>query len=187
MRKGKKLGYGIIWTIVSIVLALGIPMIFTEVGYHSIGFGIAALGIVHLAYRYGFSLSLIWGIVFGLSVGVGYAVLWKQDLSLSTLVYTAIGAVIAMTGLFARNIHKTLNNKRFSSFTLNVVTSHGIVGLVQLVVYYTMDWIGLISIALFVIAGSVLHMIIGKVQPKLILTKRSAFLTSKERSRLLND
>lgn len=187
MRKGKQLSYGVIWTIVSIALALGIPMILTEVGYHSVGFGLAAFGIVHIAYRYGFSISLILGILFGLSVGLGYAFLWKQDVSLSTAIYTGVGALIGATGLFARNIHKTVNNKRFGSFTLNVVTSHVLVGIAQLVIYYTLDWIGTLSIALFTIAGSVVHIAIGKWQPKLILTKRSAFLTSKERSKLLND
>lgn len=187
MRKGKQLSYGVIWTVVSIALALGLPMVLTEVGYHSVGFGIAAFGIVHIAYRYGVALALILGALFGASVGLGYALLWHQDVSISSLIYTGLGVVIASTGLFARNIHKTVNNKRFGSFVLNVVTSHVLVGIAQLVVYYTLDWIGIVSIALFTVVGSLVHVAIGKWQPKLILTKRSAFLTSKERSKLLND
>lgn len=174
----------VIQSFLAIVVAVCLPYV-TQNREVALGLALALLLIV--SCRYGFSRSLIPAVIFGVAVGFTYSQYFTTDVALSIVIYILTGVAVVASGLFARNMHRTLNNRRFSSYALNSVTSIGL----SSAVFGIVDLLTNIydSLLIVVYAGVGLVLLLGyswKV-PKFLLTKRSPFLSNKERSKLLND
>lgn len=99
-------------------------------------------------------------------------------------------AFVGVSGLFAKNTQRTLNNKRFPNAALNIVTASVLASLVYFLWLLidngalSTEWIG------FAITSAVVTVILlvaAKVSSKLFVPKDTPFLSRKEKSRLLND
>ncbi|MBD5784245.1 energy-coupled thiamine transporter ThiT, partial [Francisella tularensis] len=91
---------------------------------------ITTLPIVTLFYRYGCYPTIIVGTIYG--VGVGIMAFWAHgDVGLM-LAYVLFGVSLSINGLFAKNVHKTLNNKRLNSVWLNVITASVLISLLMI-------------------------------------------------------
>lgn len=99
-------------------------------------------------------------------------------------------AFIGLSGLFARNTQRTLNNKRFSNAALNIVTA-SLLGSLLFFLWLLIDSGEFVNelIGLGITAGvaAIVLLLVAKVAPKLYIPKDTPFISRKERSRLLND
>lgn len=105
------------------------------------------------------------------------------------LVYQLYQYTAIVIGLFAKNIHRNLNNKKMTTVQLNVVAAQVIstVLTIGLTFVSTNSGVTLLAGVFYGISSSVLVLVLAYINPRTILTNRSRYLTSKERSKLLND
>lgn len=161
--------------------------------------GLAMLPLIWLALRYGSPLAIISALLTGLIVGFtrqGFtdwlSVLLEEVLPLLT---------VGFAGLFAKYTQKTLNNRRYSSTYLNIFTGALLSTASYMFIKFWLTPLALDEISLLQINGwefwlslVVVWLIIGLVilimarsNPKLIIPKRTKYLSRKETSSLLND
>lgn len=105
------------------------------------------------------------------------------------LVYQLYQYMAIVIGFFAKNIHRNLNNKKMTTVQLNVVAAQVISALltIGLTFVFTNSGVTLLDGVVYGINSSVLVLVLAYIKPRIILTSRSRYLTSKERSKLLND
>lgn len=148
---------------------------------------ITPLLLVFITYRYGFNYAIVGHTMSSIVTALITAYVYKMDLIQSLLVYVCYAVAIAIPGLFTKNIHRTLNNKRYKSVLLNIVTSLIVSAIMIGITHYLFN-IDSYKVAIqFLIINLIYCIIMARLFPQLILTKRSAYLSSKERSKLLND
>lgn len=106
-----------------------------------------------------------------------------------------------LAGLFAKYTQKTLNNRRYSSTYLNIVTAVLLSTLAYMLIRFALAPLALglastlsitsmefwISYAVQVFIMSVALIAIARTNSKLIIPKRTKYLSRKETSSLLND
>ncbi|MBF0780427.1 MULTISPECIES: energy-coupled thiamine transporter ThiT [unclassified Granulicatella] len=143
--------------------------------------------IIILFYRHGFYPAFLVGAIYGIGVGI-IVMLFDKGNMLTVAAYSILGISLSINGLFAKNIHKTLNNRRMNSVWLNVITANGIITLIIFgLTFFHVHTINVISVVYYGLTSSMVPMVIAYQKPEWILTKRSPFLSRKERSKLLND
>ncbi|MCW6665028.1 energy-coupled thiamine transporter ThiT [Aerococcaceae bacterium NML191219] len=179
--------------LLAIVISVGL-----EVGAHYLSLPYMALSLlplIWLALRYSGATAVIAGAVAGLTGGL---ILYGLAEPLKLIVLAILPVlVVGVAGFFAKYTQKTLNNRRLSSTYLNIVTATVLVAKL----YYTIrfgisplalgmpstlvaQWLGvLVTIAVI----SIVLCVGAKLNAKLIIPKRSKYLSRKETSILLND
>lgn len=154
---------------------------------------------IYLAFRYGPATAIIAGALAGAAFGIINRPLddWVTIVLYDVLPLTMTG----LAGLFAKNAHKTLNNRRYSSTYLNIWTgsllsflAYGLVKfwLVPMVVpgVNSADlgnwgfWASLLGTWAL---GALVVSLLARWKPSFIIPKRSRYLSRRETSSLLND
>lgn len=164
--------------------------------YH---FALEIIPIIWLALRYGMASGILTGALSGLLIGLlGQGLQAWADIILANVL--ALG-IVGFSGLFAKYTQKTLNNHRYSSTYLNIGTGSLLGSLLYYLVRFGLApfvngyesslalnsgnfWISLILTA--IIAMLVL-IALARLNPAIIIPKRTRFLSRKETSSLLND
>lgn len=165
-----------------IIFALFFAAIYVNMS-HILFAGILALNL--LAYRRGI-YGMIIGILVSIVVGLVSFFVLQQD-STQTIGVAAMAISGGIPGFFAKNVHRTLNNKRMNNVYVNIVTAQILSGLNAVIQALMLKTYSVLSSSLFVVVSIIIFIVLANVNPKLILTKRSPFLNRKERSKLLND
>lgn len=148
---------------------------------------ITPLLLVFGSYRYGFENVVLPHIVTAIISATMYYLLYHIDFMKYLLIFVFYAIIISIPGLFAKNIHRTLNNRRYKSVYLNIVTSLFISTiLISLVNMFLLQDTYKFALQ-FLIVNIIYCLVMARVFPKLILPRRSQYLSSKERSKLLND
>lgn len=168
--------FGVLSIVLFVLSAFQMPVIM-------ISLAIAILSL--FAYRHG-TVALGFGCIVGAAATVFVFSLYKGTVNTFQLIY--FGTVAGIPGLFAKNVHRTLNNRKMNSVILNVVVAQFIVSALVFGEVLVGDKLfTLLDVTYLFIVVSVLVILIAYIKPERILTKRSAFLSHKERSKLLND
>lgn len=159
--------------------------------------GLAIVPLVWLSLRHGWTSNVIASLISG--IVVGFISLSPLNIAIMMIIYVVPFIVTAISGFFAKNTQKTLNNRRYNSTYLNIATAIFVSALLFNVMRHyvvpnimnTVITITLTSFMLHVIIitiiGSTLLCILAKFMPKFIIPKRTKYLTRKETSSLLND
>lgn len=149
---------------------------------------LAVLPLVFFALRRGLIQGLLASILVGITILVMN--LGEADVMSGLVTYFGPYGFIGLSGLFARNTQRTLNNKRFPNAALNIVTA-SIFGSFLFFIWLlvesgelTSELIGWTITAAIV---SIILVIVAKVAPKAFIPRDTPFLSRKEKSRLLND
>lgn len=149
------------------------------------------LAILPLIY-FGLRRGLAQGLAASLLTGVAMLALYLGQADFASVFVSKVGpyAFVGVTGLFARNTQRTLNNKRFPNAALNIITA-SIIGAGLLIIWQLLS-LGdsnsvLVSGILTFVISSIVLMLVARVNPKLYIPKDTPFLSRKEKSRLLND
>lgn len=194
----------VVWVegLLFVILALLIESIFPEtITSYNITVAISLTLLVFYSYRRGSTAGFIAGAVLGAVVGY----LQVENVQTEWMVLVASATQTAMVGLsgkFARNLQRTLFNRRMSSVYLNLITGTVMtfaaffilkfifnqyvlnVGQVADGTYaMSMLWSFLANLALALI----ILVIILNVSSKFWIPKNTPYISRKERSRLLND
>ncbi|MFE0442374.1 energy-coupled thiamine transporter ThiT [Aerococcus sp. NPDC058936] len=194
----------VVWVegLLFVILALLIESIFPEtITSYNITVAISLTLLVFYSYRRGSIAGYIAGAVLG--AVVGYLQVENVQTEWMVLVASAIqAAMVGLSGKFARNLQRTLFNRRMSSVYLNLITGTSMtfaaffilkfifnqyvlnVGQVADGTYaMSMLWSFLANLALALI----ILVIILNVSSKYWIPKNTPYISRKERSRLLND
>lgn len=148
---------------------------------------VSTLPIVFLFYRYGVKVLPI-SLAYGVGNGAVIAMAAQKDYTSSIVYYVIVASLLAIHGLFAKNVHRTLNNRRMASVNLNNVTATLMVSLGLIGLDFVFEQRLITTHAIYYAVFTILFVaLFAKMKPHWILTKRSLFLSSKERSKLLND
>lgn len=160
------------------------------------------IGIVLMMF-YAFRRGAIPGFIAGLCYGLADAYLAGQFLNVPwlSLLMALGGLMLGFAGCFARNLQRTLHNRRLSSTYLNLVTGT----LLASLAFYICDFLrlqcfvqsnlamvenfktaGLSFLANTGIALAILLVMIN-VSSRFFIPKNTPYITRRERSRLLND
>lgn len=177
----------LLFSAVFTVLLCAIPFVWKMYTTPDEYMAITPLLITGIAYRYGFKYALVGNILNAVLSAFIWHKLYHVDLNQFLLIFSLYAVSVATTGLFAKNIHRTLNNKRYKSVYLNIVTSLLISSILIGVVSFATIQTPYRVVFRFLIINIIYCLVIARVFPNMILTKRSRFLSSKERSKLLND
>lgn len=155
--------------------------------------------LLWFALRHGAAAAGIYGGIAGLVCGMISIPISDW---LSVIVFAMIPFIsVLVMGFFAKYTQKTLNNRRYSSTSLNIITG----ALLSIVLFYFLRfYIGplamgqesplnimtgsfWISSLVMTVVVSLLFITIAKLKPSFLIPKRSKYLSRKETSALLND
>lgn len=182
--------------ILTILIGSMMKLVIEQLGMY---IGLTMLPVLWLSLRYGYELGSVVALIASIILGIlsyGFS-----DIMLMVLYYIIPITLSAGGGLFARNTHKTLNNRRYSSTYLNISTASL---LASLVYYLVLFWIGpliakqssllpinamdfWISLIVTAAINALILCLMARFVPKTIIPKRSPYLSRKETSALLND
>ena len=158
------------------------------------------LPIVWVALRHGSASAVISAILAGSMAG--YLKNGHFDLKLLVVYWVLPLTMGAIAGLFARNTHRTLNNRRYSSVRLNIATGTLLSAFMFMVIKFVlapfalyMDHLAISmkslpfwgSWLLSTVVVSGILFLVAHQKPNWILPRRSKYLSSYETSSLLND
>lgn len=183
--------------IVAIILALAGQYISNFiVGNYS---ALALLPLIWLGLRYGSSTAVVVGAIAGAIIGL----IQLAGSNWITLVIDYILPLLlaGIAGLFAKYTQKTLNNRRYSSTYLNIVTAVILSTLSFMLLRFVLVPLALgeasslyiasmefwLSYVIQVILMSVVLIVMARTNPKFIIPRRTKYLSRKETSSLLND
>lgn len=161
---------------------------------------LAGIPLIFISLRRG----LLQGLFAGGLAGILFLLFKEGSPDLSENIVTQFSplAFIGITGLFAKNTQRTLNNKRYSNAALNIITASIIGMLLYFVwmavgsVFFTTEVasnesnlfnIYSLSFLLSVVVTAAVLLLLAKFAPKLFIPRDTSFLSRKEKSRLLND
>lgn len=162
---------------------------------------LAPLPLIYLGLRYGSPTAIVAGAIAGSIIGF----LKHPWTAWQTIVLYEILPLLmpAIAGLFARNTHRTLNNRRYFSVYLNIWTASIAVYLAFGLVKYQLallvvqpptvelstifHWSFWLSILGSAALSAFTLSLMARSKPSLIIPKRSRFLSRRETSSLLND
>lgn len=154
---------------------------------------------IYLAFRFGPATAVLAGALSGLIFGL---INRPLDDWLTIVLYDISPLTLAgLAGLFAKNTHKTLNNRRYSSTFLNIWTgsllsflAYGLVKfwVVPMVVSGVnsadlTNWGFWASLLGTWAIGALVVSLLARTNPSFIIPKRSRYLSRRETSSLLND
>lgn len=194
----------VVWVegLLFVILALLIESIFPEtITSYNITVAISLTLLVFYSYRRGSIAGYIAGAVLG--AVVGYLQVENVQTEWMVLVASAIqAAMVGLSGKFARNLQRTLFNRRMSSVYLNLITGTSMTFAAFFILKFifnqyvlnigqvadgtyamSMFWSFLANLALALI----ILVIILNVSSKFWIPKNTPYISRKERSRLLND
>ncbi|MDK7186686.1 hypothetical protein [Facklamia hominis] len=155
--------------------------------------------LLRFALRHGAAAAGIYGGIAGLVCGMISIPISDW---LSVIVFAMIPFIsVLVMGFFAKYTQKTLNNRRYSSTSLNIITG---ALLSNVLFYFLRFYIGplamgqesplnimtgsfWISSLVMTVVVSLLFITIAKLKPSFLIPKRSKYLSRKETSALLND
>lgn len=145
--------------------------------------------VVVVSVRQGQFFAKRTALLIGLVMGIALYVKTGELKSSETLVYYLYGVIGSVIGFFAKNIHRNLNNKKMATVRLNMVAAQVIstVLMVLFTLFNSLKFVTLLDCVYYGISSIALVLILAYLKPRMILTNRSRYLTSKERSKLLND
>ena len=194
----------VVWVegLLFVILALLIESIFPEtITSYNITVAISLTLLVFYSYRRVSTAGFIAGAVLG--AVVGYLQVENVQTEWMVLVASAIQtAMVGLSGKFARNLQRTLFNRRMSSVYLNLITGTVMTFAAFFILKFifnqyvlnigqvadgtyamNMLWSFLANLALALI----ILVIILNVSSKFWIPKNTPYISRKERSRLLND
>ncbi len=188
--------------LIAILIAVGLAMLPLNfsMGQQTIYLLLTLAPMIYLAFRYGPATSIVAGAITGLIIGLINRPFedWILMVLLDILPLLAAG----LAGLFARNTHKTLNNRRYSSTHLNIWTGsllaylvYGVVKfwLIPMIVAVPTNSLAIntlsfwLSIVISWVITAAIISLMAKFKPSTIIPPRSPYLSRKETSSLLND
>lgn len=155
--------------------------------------------ILLYSFRRGFKAGLVQGLFYGLALAYGLGFFAGQ--AVGVLAFAVVGASLGLAGLFARNLQRTLYNRRLSSVYLNLVTGT----LLALLAFYLLGFLGLaffqgqvelnilgmkalgLRFLLNLGLSLVLLILMLNVSTRFFIPRQSPFISRRERSHLLND
>ncbi|XJS09755.1 energy-coupled thiamine transporter ThiT [Aerococcaceae bacterium WGS1372] len=181
----------------SIILALGTQYTANFIiGNYS---ALTLLPLIWLALRFGPPTAIVLATITGIIIGI-------VQLGFSSWLTQVVEYILPLlfagiAGLFAKYTQKTLNNRRYSSTYLNIVTAVALSTLVFMLTKFFLAPIALgeisglqitsmefwLSYVILVVVMSVILIVMARSNPKLIIPKRTKYLSRKETSSLLND
>lgn len=134
---------------------------------------------------FGFRVSLFISAVVAIGALIKNGAVQPFDI----LMYQLFGLTAVVIGLFAQNIHRNLNNKKMATVQLNVIAAQVVSSLLTIFLsfVYSNSGVTLLDGVFYGISSIVMVLVLAHIKPRTILTSRSRYLTSKERSKLLND
>ncbi|MCW6682640.1 energy-coupled thiamine transporter ThiT [Aerococcaceae bacterium NML160702] len=179
--------------LLAIVISVGL-----EVGAHYLSLPYMALSLlplIWLALRYSGATAVIAGAVAGLTGGL---ILYGLAEPLKLIVLAILPVlVVGVAGFFAKYTQKTLNNRRLSSTYLNIVTATVLVAILYYAIRFGISPLALgmpatlvaqwLGVLVTIVVISIVLCVGAKLNAKLIIPKRSKYLSRKETSILLND
>lgn len=145
--------------------------------------------IAIFSVRRGETFGLKIALLIALCITIGIYVKNGEWSGFTYLVYHIYYSIATVIGMFAQNIHRNLNNKKMSTVQLNIVTAQVVsAGLMALFTFLNSKPLVLwLDCVVYGCVSIIVLLVLVYVQPKIILTSRSQYLSSKERSKLLND
>ncbi|MCW6653152.1 energy-coupled thiamine transporter ThiT [Aerococcaceae bacterium NML210727] len=179
--------------LLAIVISVGL-----EVGAHYLSLPYMALSLlplIWLALRYSGATAVIAGAVASLTGGL---ILYGLAEPLKLIVLAILPVlVVGVAGFFAKYTQKTLNNRRLSSTYLNIVTATVLVAILYYAIRFGISPLALgmpatlvaqwLGVLVTIVVISIVLCVGAKLNAKLIIPKRSKYLSRKETSILLND
>lgn len=188
------------WMEVVIFAVLAMLISFFPISIGGYSLVLAVIPLVFISLRRG----LLQGLFAGGLAGILFLLFKEGSPDFSENMVTQFGplAFIGITGLFAKYTQRTLNNKRYSNAALNIVTASFFGTLLYFVwvivgaLFFApevasngsnmFEMYGLSFLISFAVTAVVL-LLLAKFAPKLFIPRNTAFLSRKEKSRLLND
>ncbi|MBS4762357.1 hypothetical protein KG089_06555 [Carnobacteriaceae bacterium zg-ZUI252] len=145
--------------------------------------------IILISVRHGFVFAMRIVLVISVMVLLGSYLKTGQWDPLVYLTHFTLLNTGVIIGVFSKNIHRNLNNKKIKVVVTNVVAAQLLSASIIAVMRLVSDNVpsSMLDILFYAISSICFVLIIAFVKPKWILTTRSRYLSSKERSRLLND
>lgn len=176
------------WIEMLVAAGVAVLLAFFSIQISGYTLALAVLPLVYFALRRGIVQGMLASLLAGIIILVMQ--LGETELSVSLVTFFGPYAFIGLSGLFAKNTQRTLNNKRFKNAALNIVTAAILGSLLffiwQLIASGNLEN-ELIGFALTSAAVAIVLLFLAKVAPKLFVPKDTRFLSRKEKSRLLND
>lgn len=165
---------------------------------YGLDIALVIIPVVWIALRHGVPTGIIAGLLSGAALGILEENISNWDTII--LVHTLPLLLTGTAGIFAKYTQKTLNNGRYSSTYLNIFTASLTAGLLY---YVTKHWLAPLALntdSVLVITSANFWLSLGitwllsslvlsgmaRMQPSLIIPKRTKFLSRKETSSLLN-
>lgn len=184
-------------TILSVASHLLLAMAFES--FDGLHISLVLVPLIWLALRHGASTAIIASTIVGLINGLFefHYTEWVNIILYEILPLYASG----LAGMFSKYTQKTLNNRRYASTYLNIITASILVTVVYFAIKFFLVPLGMgeaitvafkqpnvwISLASMILAAGLLLCGIAKALPKWIIPPRSKYLSRKETSSLLND
>ncbi|EFR31339.1 energy-coupled thiamine transporter ThiT [Eremococcus coleocola] len=187
--------------LIALILALGLAFVAYQVLNNQLPyrFALFLIPLIWLGLRQGAPAAILTGALAVLGVGwfIGQEHQWLPLI----LRYLVPVMSLVLLGLFTKNTQKTLNNRRYSSVYLNIITASILVSVVYYLLAFLLAsyllqasnqfsltslnfWLSCLLTGL--ITGGILS-IMARLWPKLIIPPHSRYLSRKETSSLLND
>ena len=176
------------WIEMLVAAGVAVLLAFFSIQISGYTLALAVLPLVYFALRRGIVQGMLASLLAGIIILVMQ--LGETELSVSLVTFFGPYAFIGLSGLFAKNTQRTLNNKRFKNAALNIVTA----AIFGSLLFFIWQFIAsgtleneMIGFALTSAAVAIVLLLLAKVAPNLFVPKDTRFLSRKEKSRLLND
>lgn len=199
----------IIDAMIAIILSTILTFVTYSLGYHlslmMLFFEWGIIPIIWFSFRQGPVAAVLTAAIQGLISGL---IIWYTDgfEHASLFMFLILGQVLpyislSVAGFFAKYTQKTLNNRRYSSTYLNIVTGTTLAVLAYYFIRFALiPWVFRYASELNVLDGGfwlsaviiaaltfVVLCLMARLKAQTIIPKRSKYLSRKETSSLLND
>ncbi|MGO4936608.1 energy-coupled thiamine transporter ThiT [Fundicoccus sp. Sow4_H7] len=199
----------IIDAMIAIILSTILTFVTYSLGYHlslmMLFFEWGIIPIIWFSFRQGPVAAVLIAAIQGLISGL---IIWYTDgfEHASLFMFLILGQVLpyislSVAGFFAKYTQKTLNNRRYSSTYLNIVTGTTLAVLAYYFIRFVLiPWVFRYASELNVLDGGfwlsaviiaaltfVVLCLMARLKAQTIIPKRSKYLSRKETSSLLND
>lgn len=186
--------------VIALSSLLGIFLVFSIIPQQGHAVALGLLPIIWGALRYGTAFAALVGTIAGVIIG-GFSHNWQNILAQIVSYVLAYALAGALAGLFAKYTQKTLNNARYKSTYLNIVTASLLTSLAYYLVHsfiapYALGTLEVnpfmqggfyLAIGLTALLAIIALIAMARSNKSLLIPKGTKYLTRKETSSLLND